>query len=334
MAAVMEQSTMPAAPEVRIRNLSVAYQTSTGLFDAVHKLDLDIPKASITAVIGESGSGKSTLAMAMLNSVTFPGSIRSGTIEYAGRGDIVTFDRERLRRFRGEHAAMVFQASQDTLNPLKRVGAQLLDLARSHGVKDKRKVLREARELAERMALPADRTLTSYQHELSGGMRQRVSIIFALALHPQIVLLDEPTTALDVLSQSHVLEIIREIHRERGLTTLLITHDMGVVAELSDRVVVMYAGRIAEDAPSRELLRRPLHPYSQALIRAIPRLTGPLDDAQALPGAPLELRQIPKAGCVFRDRCPARMPVCDTGTPELREVAPGRRVACHLEVTP
>ena len=331
MAAQIEQPAVSTAPEVRIRNLSVAYQTSSGLFDAVHDLELDIPKGSIAAVIGESGSGKSTLAMAMLNSVTFPGVIRSGSIDYAEQGDILKFDRERLRRFRGEHAGMVFQASQDTLNPLKRVGAQLLDLARSHGIKDKRKVLREAAELAERMALPADRVLTSYQHELSGGMRQRVSIIFALALHPRIVLLDEPTTALDVLSQSHVLEIIREIHRERGLTTLLITHDMGVVAELSHRVVVMYAGRIVEDAPSQELLRKPLHPYSQALIRAIPRLTGSLEDARALPGAPLELRQIPQQGCVFRDRCPVRMPICDTVTPVLREVVPGRRVACHLE---
>ena len=231
MAALIEQPAVSTEPEVRIRNLSVAYQTSSGLFDAVHDLELDIPKGSIAAVIGESGSGKSTLAMAMLNSVTFPGVIRSGSIDYAEQGDILKFDRERLRRFRGEHAAMVFQASQDTLNPLKRVGAQLLDLARSHGIKDKRKVLREAAELAERMALPADRVLTSYQHELSGGMRQRVSIIFALALHPRIVLLDEPTTALehDAGERRHEIQkSARRVHCS-GLEEGHVQHDAPVV---------------------------------------------------------------------------------------------------------
>lgn len=318
--------------EVSIRGLSVSYQTSTGLYDAIHDLSLAIHRGSITAIIGESGSGKSTLAMAMLNSVTFPGKIRTGAIDYADVGDITGLSAESLRRFRGEHAAMVFQASQDTLNPLKRVGAQLLDMARSHGLRDRKAILREGSLLAERMSLPASRVMAAYQHELSGGMRQRVSMIFALALKPRVVLLDEPTTALDVLSQSHVLQIVRAIHEERHLTTLLITHDMGVVAELSDRVVVMYAGRIMEDAPSQDLLRAPRHPYAKALIRAIPRLTGPLDRAQALPGAPLELRQIPVVGCVFRDRCTLRQSICDEVTPVLREVAPGHRTACHLEV--
>lgn len=318
-------------PHIRVRSVHVAYQTPGGRLDALRDINLDIDRGSITALIGESGSGKSTLAMALLNSVTYPGSIRSGSVEYDGIGDILQLDQERLRKFRGEYAAMVFQASQDSLNPLKRVGAQLLDLAKSHGRKDRRAVLREAADLAARMSLPAERVLRSYQHELSGGMRQRANLLFALALSPQVLLLDEPTTALDVLSQSQVLDIIRSVHEERGLTTLLITHDMGVVAELAQRVIVLYAGRIVEDAPAAQLLRMPQHPYTRGLIRAIPRLTGNLDDAQPLAGSPPDLREIPAVGCVFRHRCPLRRDVCEQVTPQLREVRPGHYEACHLE---
>jgi len=327
--AVLERA---QSPHIRVRQVTVAYQTSGGPQDALRDINLDIERGSITALIGESGSGKSTLAMALLNSVTYPGSIRTGTVEYEGIGNILSLDKEALRKFRGEYAAMVFQASQDSMNPLKRVGAQLLDLARSHGRRDRRAILREAAELATRMSLPAERVLRSYQHELSGGMRQRANLLFALALSPQVLLLDEPTTALDVLSQSQVLDIIRSVHRERGLTTRLITHDMGVVAELAQRVIVLYAGRIVEDAPASELLRNPQHPYTKGLIRAIPRLTGSLDDAQPLAGSPPDLREIPAVGCVFRHRCPLRMEVCAEETPALREVRAGHYQACHLEV--
>jgi ABC-type glutathione transport system ATPase component len=210
----------------------------------------------------------------------------------------------RLRQVRGDQVSMVFQTAQNSLNPLKRVGSQVLDLARSHGHKDSKAVLREAAGLCARMSLNADRVLTSYQHELSGGMRQRVGIMLALVLKPAVVLLDEPTTALDVLSQSEVLQILRDLQRERRFSAVLITHDMGVVAELADRVAVMYAGRVVERGRTQQVLINPMHPYTRALIASIPRLTGDPSHARALPGLPPALTTIPG-----RLRLPVSLPV-------------------------
>ena len=316
----------------QVRGLSVSYRVDGRELYALRGIDLDIPQGEISAVIGESGSGKSTLALALMNAVSSPGKIAEGTVTYRDLGEITRMSPEQLRRIRGKSISMVFQASQNSMNPLRRVGAQLLDLARSHGMRDPRQVLLEAGTLARRMSLDPDRVLTSYQHQLSGGMRQRVGIIFALVLKPEILLMDEPTTALDVLSQSSVLEIVRSIQRERQLTTVLITHDMGVVAELADRVIVLYAGRVVEEASTGELLRHPRHPYTQALIRAIPRLTGDPKTAIALEGQPPALASIPMVGCVFRDRCPHRMAVCETQAPSLQTDEKIRhRFACHWE---
>ncbi len=321
-----------AAVACRIRDLTVAYRLDQGEFAAIRDFNLDIHAGNITAVIGESGSGKSTLALAMMNAVSQPGRIVRGSVRYDGIGDVVQVQGDQLRRLRGPHVGMVFQASQSSLNPLKRIGAQILDLGRSHGYKDPRILLREAKTLALRMSLNPERVLSAYQHQLSGGMRQRVGIIFALVLHPKILLLDEPTTALDVLSQSAVLDIVRDIQRERQLTVVLITHDMGVVAELAERVVVMYAGRLVEQGAALEVLRESKHPYTRALIQAIPRLTGDVALAKPLPGLPPNLASIPTTGCVFRDRCPYRMDICDTDDPVLQSWGGDRdhRFACHL----
>lgn len=314
----------------RIQRLTVAYRVEGRELPAVKNVDLDLPAGEITAVIGESGSGKTTLAMAMLNSVQPPGRIVSGTIDFEGIGDILATRGRRLRHIRGQAVSMVFQTSQNSLNPLKRVGSQILDLARSHGSKEPRRVLREAKALAERMSLDSERVLTSYQHELSGGMRQRIGIIIALALEPRVVLLDEPTTALDVLSQSEVLQILRDLQQERRFSALLITHDMGVVAELADRVAVMYAGRVVEQGRTSDVLTHPQHPYSRALIRSIPRLTGDLSRAQPLPGLPPSLPTIPQEGCVFRHRCAYRMDVCSEEMPQPRSTETDHYFSCHL----
>lgn len=314
----------------QVRNLTVTYGIDGRDWAALRDIDLDIQEGKITAIIGESGSGKSTLALALMNAVSKPGQIQAGSVTYRGLGEVTAMGTEALRRLRGKSISMVFQASQNSMNPLTRIGAQLLDLARSHDMPNPRAVLREAGDLAERMSLDADRVLTSYQHQLSGGMRQRVGIIFGLVLKPEILLMDEPTTALDVLSQSSVLEIIRSIQQERQLTTVLITHDMGVVAELADRVVVLYAGRVVEEATTAELIRHPQHPYTQALIRAIPRLTGDPAGAVALAGQPPSLASIPEQGCVFRNRCPHRMEICETDLPQFHQVSDsGHRFACH-----
>lgn len=318
-----------SATGIRIRDLTVTYGTDKGQFPALKNVSLDIAPSAITGFIGESGSGKTTLAMAIMNAIRAPGAIRQGHVSTADVDDILTLKGDALRRVHGTHFGFVFQASSNSLNPLKRIGSQLLDLGRSHGVAKPAELLKEARSLAERMGMDGDRVLTSYQHELSGGMRQRIGIIFALILHARILILDEPTTALDMLSQQAVLEIIRQIHRERHLTTIIITHDMGVVAEMADRVAVLYAGRVVEEGPTADILQRPLHPYTKGLIHAIPRITGRIEDAQSLSGSPPDLATIPLHGCPFRSRCPVSRAECETIDPEPQVAHTTGFVSCH-----
>ncbi|QQE79190.1 ABC transporter ATP-binding protein [Alicyclobacillus sp. SO9] len=314
---------------ISIRGLNVVYSTGAGEIPAVNNVDLDIQEGKITGIIGESGSGKSTLMMAVMNAVTTPGKITSGAVMVNGIGNMLEIDKTRQRKARGKDLGFVFQAAQNSLNPLTKIGNQVLDMGRSHDIKDLRGLLRHAKDLLTRLGLDADRVLSSYQHELSGGMRQRVNIMFALVLDARIVILDEATTALDMLSQASVLEIVRKLHEERGLTTILITHDMGVVADLANRVAVMYAGQIAEEGETEPLLRNPQHPYTKGLIGAIPRITGDLSLAVPLRGAPPDVNTYLKAGCLFADRCPLVVDACRTERPITRTLRSGRNVACH-----
>lgn len=311
-----------------MRGLTVVYQTPAGELPAVSGVDLTLPRGTITGVVGESGSGKSTLALCLLNAVQPPGRIASGSVEIDGLGDVVKLSGEELRQTRGRHVGYVFQAAQNSLNPLKTIGKQLLDLGRSHGVADLRALIRDAKDLLVRMGMDGARVLDSYQHELSGGMRQRVGIMLALVLNAKVVVLDEPTTALDMITQANILRIVREVHDERGLTTLVITHDVGAVAEISDSLAVMYGGRVVEHGQVNEVLGSPRHPYTQGLIRAIPRLSGDISLARALPGRPPTLGTLPAVGCVFRERCERRMDICDTVEP-VAQRHDGRTVACH-----
>ncbi|HEX6684722.1 MAG TPA: ABC transporter ATP-binding protein [Candidatus Limnocylindrales bacterium] len=304
------------APGVTIENLTIAY----GGLPAVSGVSLELKPGTITGLVGESGSGKSTLALSLLGAVSKPGRVISGQVVIDGIGDVTKLEPEALRRARGAKIGYVFQAAQNSLNPLKTVGKQLLDLGKAHNVRN----LREAHPLLERMGLNADRVLRSYQHELSGGMRQRVGIMFALVLNAHVMVLDEPTTALDMITQANILQIVRDIQRDRSLTTLIVTHDVGVVAEVAQRIAVMYGGRIVEQGDTHRVLAEPRHPYTRALINAIPRLTGDVDEAKPLPGTPPTLATIPKVGCVFRERCPLRMEICDSVEPP----AVGG-VACH-----
>lgn len=321
------------APGVRVRDLTVVYKTPAGELPALSGVSLTLEPGSITGIVGESGSGKSTLALSLLNAVQPPGRIKSGSVEIDGLGDIVQLGGEELRRARGRQLGYVFQAAQNSLNPLKTVGKQLLDLGRSHDVRDLRALVADARELLGRMGMDGARVLDSHQHELSGGMRQRVGIMLALVLNAQLVILDEPTTALDMITQATILQIVREVHRERGLTTLIVTHDVGAAAEVTDRLAVMYGGRVVEHGPTAEVLGAPSHPYTQGLIRAIPRLSGDVSAAQALPGRPPTLGTLPDAGCVFRERCAVRVDVCETAEPPP-VVHRRRTVACHTVAAP
>jgi peptide/nickel transport system ATP-binding protein len=314
---------------VRIRDLTIAFRTPQGLLPAVSHASLDLVRGQITGLVGESGSGKSTLALSVLNAVPAPGQIVSGSVEVDGAGDMLARRGRALRKVRGADIGYVFQASQNSLNPLKRVGKQLLDLGRSHGERDARALIGRARELLDDMGLDATRVLSSYQHELSGGMRQRVGIVFALLLNAHVLILDEPTTALDMLSQAQVLEIIRKVHAKRHLTTLIISHDMSVIGDLCDRMAVMYAGRIVEEGPTASVLATPRHPYTRALLTAMPRITGDTAEAKALPGRPPDLTSIPRQGCVFQPRCPLATEACLEAEPP-DTIAGDHRFACFV----
>jgi peptide/nickel transport system ATP-binding protein len=318
----------PGAAAV-VRDLTVAFRTPEGLLPAVSGVSMDLVQGQITGLVGESGSGKSTLALTLLNAVPHPGQVTAGSITIEGVGDVLALQGRNLRRVRGASIGYVFQASQNSLNPLKTVGKQLLDLGRSHSVGDLRRLLGTARTLLDDMGLDAERVLVSYQHELSGGMRQRVGIVLALVLNAHVLILDEPTTALDMISQASVLDIIRKVHAERHLTTLIISHDVGVIGEVADRMAVMYAGRLVEEGPTPEVLRSPRHPYTRGLLTAMPRITGDIGQARPLPGRPPDLASVPRQGCVFRPRCPLAAPVCATAEPPDTVIG-GRRFACFV----
>ncbi len=314
---------------VRVRDLTVSFPTADGPVPAVAGVSLDLARSQITGLVGESGSGKSTLALTLLNAVPHPGRVDRGSVSIDGVGDVLALRGADLRKMRGAEVGYVFQASQNSLNPLKPIGKQLLDLGRSHRVPDLRALLSKARTLLDDMGMDAARVLVSYQHELSGGMRQRVGIAFALLLNAHVVILDEPTTALDMLTQASVLDIIRKVHATRRLTTLVISHDVGVIGDLADRMAVMYAGRIVEDGPTAQVLASPRHPYTRGLLTAMPRITGDIERAQPLPGRPPDLTSIPRQGCVFRPRCPLAAPGCEQAEPPVT-VTGDHRFACFV----
>jgi peptide/nickel transport system ATP-binding protein len=313
---------------VRVRDLTVAFGTPPGALTAVSRVSLDLVPGQITGLVGESGSGKTTLGLALMNAVPPAGRVTSGSVRVDGIGDVLTLPPAALRRVRGAQLGYVFQAAQNSLNPLRPVGRQLLDLGRSHGEHDRRRLLHRASGLLADLGLDPDQVLSAYQHELSGGSRQRVGLVFALLLNTSVLVLDEPTTALDVISQAAVLRVIKQVREERQLSILAITHDLRVAGELADRIAVMYAGRLVEEGPTGSVLTDPRHPYTQGLLTAMPRLTGDPGLARPLPGRPPDPAAIPHRGCAFRERCPAARPRCAEIEPQITGLA-DRRAACH-----
>ncbi len=279
-------------------------------------------------IVGESGSGKSTIAFALFDSVLPPGEIVGGSIRYFGTQDLLEMSEDERRNLFWARVSMVFQAAQNTLNPLLRVSQQIRDLADAHDV-EAATILAAARELCATMHLDPDRVLASYPHELSGGMKQRVSIMLALLLNPSLVVLDEPTTALDVISQASVLRILDGVRKSRHISLILITHDISVVSEIVDRVLVMYAGRVMETGAVHTLMERPRHPYTRGLLGAIPPLRGALSATRPLLGQPADLLRLPP-GCPFQARCPHRWDRCVEEAPPAYDLGDGETVACHL----
>ena len=316
-----------ADPVLVVRDLVVEFPTTDGVVAAVNGVGFDVAAGETLAILGESGSGKSVTAQAVMGLVESPGRVVGGTVSFDGR-DLLSASAEDRRRVRGRGLAMVFQDPLSALNPVWSVGFQIGELFRVHRGLSRREARRRAVELLERVQIPAAAArVGEYPHQFSGGMRQRVMIAMALALDPKVLIADEPTTALDVTVQAQILELLDDLRAETGMGLLLITHDLGVVAETADRVAVMYAGRIVETGPTDALLASPAHPYTEGLLASVPRgQSGREERLRPIPGAPPSPARIP-AGCPFHPRCPYAVERCRAEHPPLVPVRSGGRAA-------
>ncbi|HWG76253.1 MAG TPA: ABC transporter ATP-binding protein [Steroidobacteraceae bacterium] len=328
------QAALPAANTqalLRLRQVRVSYRSASGEpVPVVRGVDLDLAPGEILGLAGESGCGKTQLLLSILG-LNGPQAQLSGSVNYRGR-ELLGLRAAQLNAVRGARIAMVFQDPVTALNPYLRIGTQLIEVLRSHAKVSGQQARERACEMLEAVQIgDARRRLSQYPHELSGGMRQRVVIAMALMASPEILLADEPTTALDVTVQAQILSLLRQLCERHGIAVLLVTHDMGVIAELADRVALMYAGRIVEQAPVDPIFDHPLHPYSEALQECVPRLDGPPPRRLAsIPGAPPDPAALP-SGCAFAPRCAYRLPVCDERTPELLQATALHWKACHYE---
>jgi oligopeptide transport system ATP-binding protein len=314
-------------PLLEVRNLALEYRTPDGVVRAVRGVDLVIRPREFIGIVGESGSGKSQLLLALLG-LTAPGAVVSGSIRHGGE-ELVGASAVVLNRIRGNRISMVFQDPMTALNPYLTVATQITEVLRLHRGLGRRAALARAAELLDAVQITeARRRLQQYPHELSGGMRQRVMIAMALACEPEILLADEPTTALDVTVQAQILELLRDLRQRTGTAVVLVTHDLGIVAELADRIAVMYAGRFVEEAPVDTLFAASRHPYTEALKRSIPRIDIALPERMAsIPGNPPNPARLPP-GCAFAPRCAFRLDRCETQTPPLQDLGAGHRKAC------
>ncbi|MBF4134229.1 MULTISPECIES: ABC transporter ATP-binding protein [Streptomyces] len=313
-----------------VRDLQVEFHTREGVAKAVNGVSYSVDAGETLAVLGESGSGKSVTAQAIMGILdTPPGHITGGEIIFEGR-DLLTLKEDRRRKVRGAEMAMIFQDALSSLNPVLTVGEQLGEMFTVHRGMSRKDAKARAVELMDRVRIPAATArVAQYPHQFSGGMRQRIMIAMAMALEPKLIIADEPTTALDVTVQAQVMELLAELQREYNMGLILITHDLGVVADVADKIAVMYAGRIVETAPVHDIYRAPAHPYTRGLLDSIPRLDQKGQELYAIKGLPPNLLAIPP-GCAFHPRCPLAQPVCTTDEPPLYEVDPRRRSACHF----
>ncbi|HEY3503243.1 MAG TPA: ABC transporter ATP-binding protein [Actinocatenispora sp.] len=331
---------MTDEPVLAVRDLVVEYRTAAGPVRAVRGASFDLYEGESLALVGESGCGKTTLGLALLRLLPRLGSTPHGEVRYrradGSTVDLLAMRKEELRRFRWHEAAMVFQGAMNALNPVLRVQDQMYDTIRAHRSMSASDARRRCHEVLDMVRLEPRRVMPSYPHELSGGMRQRVLIAMALLLSPRVLVLDEPTTALDILTQRSIVDVLQELRRELGFAMVFVTHDLALAAELADRVATMYAGRIVELGDARDVFAGPRHPYTAGLIRAVPPVVGDATEISSIPGGPPSLAALPP-GCPFSVRCglsaeigddgPAE--VCVQADPELARVGTRHESACH-----
>jgi oligopeptide/dipeptide ABC transporter ATP-binding protein len=318
---------------LEVKNLQTHFQTRAGVVRAVDGVSFRLERGELLGLVGESGCGKSVTALSIMRLVAPPGRIVGGEILFEGE-DLLKFSESRMRAIRGDDVAMIFQDPMTSLNPVFKVGEQIAEALRLHRGMNHKQARAAAIEAMQEVSIPDPaRRADDYPHQLSGGMRQRVMIAMALACDPKLLIADEPTTALDVTIQAQILELLNELRRTRELAVLLITHDLGVVAEVADRVAVMYTGRIVEESPVNELFARPKHPYTEGLLRSVPKLTvaevEKVERLQSIEGVVPKLTELPD-GCHFAPRCPHRMPRCTAEEIPLYPLAGDVEVRCVL----
>ncbi len=316
---------------LRLEGVHIRYKTTKGLVQAIRGVDLLLKSGESLALIGESGSGKTTLGLGIVRLLVQTAEIHQGNIVYRQKNrqevDVLYLEPEALRQFRWQECAMVFQSALNAFNPVLRVWDQIWDTAKAHGWKDKKAVRQQALDLLDFVQLDAERVIKAYPHELSGGMRQRVLIAMALLLNPQILILDEPTTALDILTQRTIIMLLRRLKEEKNFTMVFISHDLAIAAELADRIATMYAGRVVEIGQTDELFYNPRHPYTLGLIRAVPTVTGAFEELFSIPGSPPDFINMP-TGCKFHPRCSFATEKCGREEPDLESVGGNHFAAC------
>jgi len=323
-------NSMTSEPLLSVNSLRVYFNTPEGIARAVDGVSFTVAAGETVGLVGESGCGKSVTALSLLRLVPPPGRIESGSsIRFNGK-DLALLPTEELRQLRGNRLAMIFQEPMTALNPVLTVGDQVAEVVRVHTKASRSEAWARAVKMLAQVGIPdPSERAKQYPHELSGGMRQRVMIAMALILEPQLVIADEPTTALDVTIQAQILELLRDMRDRTGLALLLITHDLGVVAEMASRVIVMYAGEVVEEAPVHALFENPSHPYTEGLLAAIPRLGEEAARLKTIRGTVPPPTAWP-SGCRFHDRCPYAFDRCANEAPMLLQVASGHRARCHL----
>lgn len=318
---------------LEVKNLQTHFPTKAGIVKSVNDVSFHLDEGELLGLVGESGCGKSITALSIMKLIAQPGKIVSGTIKFKGE-ELTTATNERMRQIRGNDIAMIFQDPMTSLNPVYTVGEQIAEALRLHRILDKRQAWQAAIQAMKEVAIPdAARRANDYPHQLSGGMRQRIMIAMALACDPELLIADEPTTALDVTIQAQILELLNELRKTRKLAVLLITHDLGVVAEVADRVCVMYTGKIVEESSVEEIFETPKHPYTQGLLRSVPKMraVGETKEQrlQTIDGTVPSPTNLPQ-GCHFAPRCQFRMEKCTHGEIPLFELENGVEVRCVL----